>query len=78
VKFFDSLLQDIDLCQLEATERRFQIGWCSPIYRGMNVSWLLLVKADRNKDILLFIFLHSTGAYTKNNAAGFIELFIQL
>jgi hypothetical protein len=39
--FFESLLHDIDLCQLEATARRFQIGWCSPIYRGMNVSWLI-------------------------------------
>jgi hypothetical protein len=27
-QFFESLLQDIDLCQLEATARRFQIGWC--------------------------------------------------
>jgi hypothetical protein len=42
ILFFESLLQDIDLCQLEATARQFQIGWCSPIYRGMNVSWLLL------------------------------------
>jgi len=26
--FFESLLHDIDLCQLEALPRRFQIGWC--------------------------------------------------
>jgi hypothetical protein len=40
--FFESLLHDIDLCQLEVFVRPFGIGWCSPIYRGMNVSWLLL------------------------------------
>jgi len=26
--FFESLLHDIDLCQLEALARGFQIGWC--------------------------------------------------
>jgi hypothetical protein len=29
IKFFESLLHNIDLCQLEVAERPIQIGWCS-------------------------------------------------
>lgn len=80
ILFFESLLHDIDLCQLEATARQFQIGWCSPIFRGMNVSWLLLATwlfellADNFIEILLFIlFIYKLSSYTKNIAEGFIE-----
>jgi len=31
--FIESLLPDIDLCQLDTAERRFQIGWCSGVIR---------------------------------------------
>jgi hypothetical protein len=31
--FFECLLQDIDLCQLETFARGFQSGWCSGAIR---------------------------------------------
>jgi hypothetical protein len=32
-RFFESLLQDIDLCQLDSVERQFQIGWYPGVIR---------------------------------------------
>ena len=32
--FFESLLQNIDLCQLDALARECQIGWCSEVIRN--------------------------------------------
>jgi hypothetical protein len=32
-QFFESLLYNIDLCQLEVLAKAFQIGWCSGVIR---------------------------------------------
>jgi hypothetical protein len=44
-KFFESLLHNIDLCQLEVAERLFQIGWCSG--EIWNECFLVIVKLHK-------------------------------
>ncbi len=81
ILFFDSLLHDIDLCQLEASARRFQIGWCSRVIWDECLSvifgYIVLrtIYACSIKRYYLFIIMNLVDSYTKNKAAGIIEPF---